>query len=88
MPKNDKEESSLGLKLSPRLLELLAKLQEIELEDFEMNVRDLEIWIQPSAVATPIALPKVAPLVKVKPTEIIEKEHISGLHYAFEGFEP
>jgi len=76
LPKNDKEESSLGLKLSPRLLELLARLQEIELEDFEMNVGDLEIWIQPSAVATPIALPKIAPLVKVKPTEIIEKEFV------------
>jgi acetyl-CoA decarbonylase/synthase complex subunit delta len=77
LPKNEKEENSFGLKLSPRLLEFLAKLQEIELEDFEMNVGDLEIWIQPSAVATaPIALPKAAPSVKVKPTGIIEKEFL------------
>ncbi len=72
-----KEEDQLGLKLSPRLLELLAKLQEIELEDFEMNVGDLEIWLQPGAVAAPIAArPKVPPLVKAKPTEIIEAQFV------------
>jgi acetyl-CoA decarbonylase/synthase complex subunit delta len=77
LPKGEKEEASLGLKLSPRLVELLAKLQEIELEDFEMNVGDLEIWIQPSAVAAPfVAPPKVVPPVKVKPTEIIETEFV------------
>jgi len=77
LPKNEEKDSPFGLKLSPRLLELLAKLQEIELEDFEMDVGDLEIWIQPGAVATaPIALPKAAPLVKVKPTGIIEKEFV------------
>jgi len=75
LPEKDKEESALGLRLSPRLLELLAKLQEIELEDFEMNVGDLEIWLQPGAVAAPaFALPKVAVPTKVKPTAIIETE--------------
>jgi len=77
LPEKEKEESSLGLKLSPRLLELLAKLQEIELEDFEMDVGDLEIWLQPGAVAGPVvAPPKVVPPVKVKPTEIIEAEFV------------
>ena len=77
LPENEKEEKSLGLKLSPRLLELLAKLQEIELEDFEMDVGDLEIWIQPGAVAAPvIAPPRVAPPLKVKPTEIMETEFV------------
>ncbi|MGQ9507121.1 MAG: CO dehydrogenase/acetyl-CoA synthase subunit delta [Candidatus Bathycorpusculaceae bacterium] len=76
LQKKEKEET-LGIKLSPRLIELLAKLQEIELEDFEMNVGDLEIWIQPSAVAAPtITIPKIAPPAKVKPTEIIETEFI------------
>ncbi|MEM3356440.1 MAG: CO dehydrogenase/acetyl-CoA synthase subunit delta [Candidatus Bathyarchaeia archaeon] len=75
MPKNEKEENILGLKLSPRLMELLAKLQEIELEDFEMNVGDLEIWLQPSTIAAPATVaPKVVPPVKAKPTEIIETE--------------
>ena len=75
LPKTEKEEESLGLKLSPRLMELLAKLQEVELEDFEMDVGDLEIWLQPSAVAAPRAvLPKLAPPVRVKPTKILEAE--------------
>ena len=70
-----KEEDILGLKLNSRLLELLAKLQQIELEDFEMQVGDLEIWLQPGAVAAPlITPPKVAPPVKAKPTAIIETE--------------
>jgi len=73
LPKKEKE--ALGIKLSPRLIELLAKLQEIELEDFEMSVGDLEIWIQTGAVAAPtVALPKIAPPEKVKPTQIIETE--------------
>jgi len=75
LPKTEKEEESLGLKLSPRLMELLAKLQEVELEDFEMDVGDLEIWLQPGAVAAPRAvLPKLAPPVRVKPTKILEAE--------------
>ncbi|MEM2118424.1 MAG: CO dehydrogenase/acetyl-CoA synthase subunit delta [Candidatus Bathyarchaeia archaeon] len=77
MPEKKKEEEAFGLKLSPRLLELLAKLQEIELEDFEMNVGDLEIWLQPGAVAAPpMALPKIAAPVKAKPTAIIETDFI------------
>ncbi len=72
-----KEETALGLKLDSRLLELLAKLQEVELEDFEMEVGDLEIWLQPGAVTAPvIAPPKVAPPVKAKPAQIIEAEFI------------
>ena len=77
MPEKKKEEETFGLKLSPRLIELLAKLQEIELEDFEMNVGDLEIWLQPGAVAAPaVALPKVAPPAKAKPTTIIETDFV------------
>jgi len=77
LPEKEKEKNALGLKLSPRLLELIAKLQEIELEDFEMDVGDLEIWLQPGAIAAPvIAAPRIAPPVKVKPTEIIETEFV------------
>jgi acetyl-CoA decarbonylase/synthase complex subunit delta len=75
--KREKEENVLGLKLNSRLLEVLAKLQEVELEDFEMEVGDLEIWLQPGAVAAPVlAPPKVAPPVKAKPTQIIEAEFV------------
>lgn len=74
--KRKDEENVLGLKLSPRLLELLAKLQEIELEDFEMEVGDLEIWLQPGAVAAPVVAPPKAPPVKAKPSQIIEVDFV------------
>ena len=74
---SEKEEKPTGLKLSPRLLELLAKLQEIELEDFEMNVGDLEIWLQPGAITGPAFAPtKVSPPLMAKPTAIIETEFV------------
>ena len=77
LPEKEKKEDILGLKLNPRLLDLLAKLQEVELEDFEMEVGDLEIWLQPGAVAAPtIGPPKVVPPAKAKPTEIIEVEFV------------
>lgn len=85
LSKKEKEETTIGLKLSPRLLEILAKLHEIELEDFEMNVGDLEIWIQPGTAATPIATtsvaaPKMAPQVlKAKPTQLLEAEFIPSI---------
>jgi len=76
MPKNEKKEVS-GLRLSQRLLELLAKLHEIELEDFEMEVGDLEIWLSPGAVTSPMMAPaRMAPQLKVKPMEIIEAEFV------------
>ena len=76
MPKNEKKEVS-GLRLSPRLLELLAKLHEIELEDFEMEVGDLEIWLSPGTVTSPMMAPaRMAPQLKVKPMEIIEAEFV------------
>ena len=76
--KREKDENAFGLKLNSQLLELLAKLQEVELEDFEMEVGDLEIWLQPGAVVVPpaVAPPKVAPPVKAKPTQIIEAEFV------------
>lgn len=71
---NKKEEHFLGIKLSPRLMELLAKLQEIELEDLEMEVGDLEIWLQPGAVAAPAVPALKAPAARAKPTKILEAE--------------
>jgi len=77
LSKTEKEEQALGLKFNSRLLELLAKLQEVELEDFEMEVGDLELWIQPGAVAAPVAVPqKFAPPLKAKPAKIIEVEFV------------
>ena len=48
-PQNDKDKKNEieGLKLSDDLLEALAKFQQIELEDFQMDVKDLEIIFEP-----------------------------------------
>lgn len=73
----EKEENPLGLKLNARLTELLAKLQEIELEDFEMDVGDLEISIQPGTFASPmISRPKIVPPARIKPQAILQAEFI------------
>jgi acetyl-CoA decarbonylase/synthase complex subunit delta len=70
-----RENEALGIKLSSEILKLLAKFQQIELEDFEMEVGDLEIWIQPGAVVAPgIPPPKPVPPAKVKPTVLLEAE--------------
>jgi acetyl-CoA decarbonylase/synthase complex subunit delta len=75
LAEKEKGERVLGLKLSPRLMEILAKLQEVEFEDFEMNVGDLEIWLQPGTIAAPVlAPPKAVPPAKAKPTTILEEE--------------
>jgi len=57
------------------LLNLLSKFQEIELEDVEIEARDLELWFQPN-----IGLPRIltrplgAPQLKAKPTSILETD--------------
>jgi acetyl-CoA decarbonylase/synthase complex subunit delta len=77
LPQDEKQGETRGLKLSPRLVELLAKLQEVELEDFRMDVGDLEIWIQPGAITGPmIPQPKPVQRAKVKPSEIIMAEFV------------
>ena len=72
-----KKEEKKTIKLGPKLLELLSKLGEIELEDVEIEAEELEIWLPPAikTVAPPpkVAPPKVAaPPKPAKPTEILE----------------
>ncbi|MEM2336985.1 MAG: CO dehydrogenase/acetyl-CoA synthase subunit delta [Candidatus Bathyarchaeia archaeon] len=77
--KKEKDKTIVGLKLDSRLLELIAKIQEVELEDFELQASDLEIWFQPGAVAAPVIAPPqkaVAPPAKAKPTQILEAEFV------------
>ena len=72
MVEKKKKEEGFGLGLSPDLLELLAKFQEIELEDFELEVKDLELWLESGAVARQLVPKlKVAPPLKAKPTELM-----------------
>ncbi len=77
--KGDKDENErASIKIGPKLLELLSKLGEIELEDVEIDAGELEIWIQPAlpAVIQPQAVtPTVPPkVVSEKPAEILRVE--------------
>jgi acetyl-CoA decarbonylase/synthase complex subunit delta len=77
LPKNEEKAESLGLKLSSRLMKLLAEFQDVELEDFEMEVGDLELWLHPgAAAASRVARPKAAHPVRGKPTKIVEAEFV------------
>lgn len=58
---------------------MLAKLQEIELEDFEMDVGDLELWLQPGTVAAPTLPLKPKAPTPAKPTQIIEVDFASPI---------
>ena len=76
LAKKEKKNETAGLKLNPRLIELLAQLQEVELEDFEMSVGDLEIWLQPGAFSASVPSMKAARPLKVKPTELVEAKFV------------
>jgi len=75
----EEEEKKALLKFSPELFEILSKMQEVELEDVDLDVGDLEIWLQPSAVArAPKTVSPKAVTVpkKVKPSTIIEVDFV------------
>jgi acetyl-CoA decarbonylase/synthase complex subunit delta len=58
-----KKKDDEGLKLSSDLLEALAKFQQIELEDFQMDVKELEISFEPGMagqIMPKIKLPRPA----------------------------
>jgi acetyl-CoA decarbonylase/synthase complex subunit delta len=72
-----KKDEDPGINFSPDLLELLAKFQEIELEDFELEVADLELWLESGALPRQI-MPqlKVPPALKAKPTELMTAQFV------------
>ena len=74
MGEREKEEKKAFLKFSPELFEVLSKLQEVELEDVDLDVGDLEIWLQPSTVATQpkVTAPSTLAAKRGKPSSIIE----------------
>jgi len=74
---NEKKERErdIALKFDPELFDLLSKFEEVELEDVDMELGDLEIWIQPGTVATPRVSAAVVP-PKAKPTEIAKVEFV------------
>lgn len=74
--KKDKKEGEKEDVLS--LFERLAKFQEIELEDVEMEFGDLELWFQPGAIANP-SLPMrktVPPKARAKPAELLRADFV------------
>ena len=74
-----KDESAFGLKLSPDLLDILAKFQEIELEDFELEAGDLELWFESGGALPMAAIPKLkppVPLKPAKPTELLQAKFL------------
>ena len=75
MADKKKKGEDLGTNFSPDLLEMLAKFQEIELEDFELEVKDLELWLQSGAGQIMPKL-KVAPALKGKPTELLQARFV------------
>ncbi len=68
-----KEDSGSGLGLSPDLLDLLAKFQEIELEDFQLEAGEIELSFTPGMMAGQ-AMPKLKlpPALKAKPVSMLQ----------------
>ena len=73
MEKKD-EEKGKTIRIGPKLLELLSKLGEIELEDVEIEVEELEIQLQPvaGAPAQPLKAAVAKPEAPAKPVEIMK----------------
>jgi acetyl-CoA decarbonylase/synthase complex subunit delta len=70
-----KKDEDGGINFNPDLLDLLAKFQEVELEDFEMEVADLELWLESGALPRQI-IPqlKAASALKGKPAELLKAQ--------------
>ncbi len=71
--KDEKKESGAeGLGLSPDLLDLLAKFQEIELEDFQMEVGEMELSFTPGMFGQAMPTLKLPPALKAKPVNMLK----------------
>jgi acetyl-CoA decarbonylase/synthase complex subunit delta len=70
-----KKDEDGGINFSPDLLDLLAKFQEVELEDFELEVKNLELWLESGALPKQL-IPqlKAAPGLRGKPTELLKTQ--------------
>ncbi|MCW4009767.1 MAG: CO dehydrogenase/acetyl-CoA synthase subunit delta [Candidatus Bathyarchaeota archaeon] len=75
MPHHDKKDNKTaaaeGLGLSPELLDLLAKFQEIEVEDFQMDVSEMELFFTPG-IAGQMPTLKLPSALKAKPTAMLQ----------------
>jgi acetyl-CoA decarbonylase/synthase, CODH/ACS complex subunit delta len=72
--KKKKDEDS-GINFSPDLLDLLAKFQEVELEDFELEVKDLELRLETGALPKQLVPQlKTVGALKGKPSELLKTQ--------------
>lgn len=57
-------------------MDLLTRFQEIELEDVEMEIGDLELWLQGGAMARGVSpmTARAPALLRAKPTEILQAD--------------
>jgi acetyl-CoA decarbonylase/synthase complex subunit delta len=70
-----KKDEDRGINFSPDLLDLLAKFQEIELEDFELEVANLEVWLESGAFPKQLAPQlRAAPGLRGKPAELLKTQ--------------
>ena len=72
LPQPNKKEDDSGIKLSKDLLDLLAKFQEIELEDFQMDVKEMELSFEPGMAGQIMPQLKLPLALKVKPTALLQ----------------
>ena len=75
MPHHNKKEDNSGISLNPDILELLAKFQEIEIEDFELEVGEMELSFEPGMARQ--ILPKLlGKSALAKPVNILKTEFL------------
>ncbi|MCJ7714349.1 CO dehydrogenase/acetyl-CoA synthase subunit delta [Candidatus Bathyarchaeota archaeon] len=73
MPHHNKKEDNSGISLNPDILDLLAKFQEIEIEDFELEVGEMELSFEPGMARQ--ILPKLlGKSALAKPVNILKTE--------------
>ena len=65
----EEEKGKRVIRFIPDILEMLSRVQELEIEDVLIEAEELELDIQPTALAVP---PTLAPPQKMKPRELIE----------------
>jgi acetyl-CoA decarbonylase/synthase, CODH/ACS complex subunit delta len=70
--KDDKKTAAEGLGLSPEILELLAKFQEIEIEDFQMDVSEMELSFEPGMAGQMMPKLRLPPALKAKPVSMLQ----------------
>ncbi len=75
MAEKKKKDEDGGINFSPDLLDLLAKFQEVELEDFELEVKNLELWLESGALPRQL-MPQLraAPGLMGKPAELLKTQ--------------